>query len=596
MVRNRPGRLLNFSFIDPAASPGAAQPVVIPMADPTALVLGEYVYVTGTCDASALANFAIYRSRDLVHWEAHQMAFPEAWRYQCTSPTVNEDALYLRAGRCATPWINVGSGRVLSRLWAPQLFVDPALDPDKLYLTFTATPQCGSDWFTHGRPTVFVAECDLEQFQLRYDDPSKTALGYFGGVSHFYYTATAGSCVKLRDGGASVSKRIPVSGWSAAVVGTGSTPAGTCIAAPDGDDPGIGSPFCCENTEVFSQSPAYCQSAVASVYAPGHHPVTDPRTYMMLDSQVVVDLEMDPPERWALYNYDANVPIVGGFSSRGLAIAAHPLDPSSVCSGYGRMAVPAAGVDTAIVDIAHPVNTGDDSQWPSYPATAPSYFNGTGNHDGTGTMATAGVCEGASFFRRQAADGNYYAYMVYSRNSWASPAYGLFYRKLTGVAGQPISISAFSLAVASPPDVLDSPSDDVVEKTLLVSQQRTVSSVGPEVGQSFGHGEVFQFAGRYYLVCHYKEARRDTAPAYPFIGWSGRSVFFKELSFLANGDIVELSNDISDPETDVGLFIVSGSVWAPPEVACNPDFNNDGNVDQDDVQALLNVVSGGDCP
>jgi len=28
----------------------------------------------------------------------------------------------------------------------------------------------------------------------------------------------------------------------------------------------------------------------------------------------------------------------------------------------------------------------------------------------------------------------------------------------------------------------------------------------------------------------------------------------------------------------------------------DPDFNQDGNVDQDDIAALINVVAGGECP
>jgi hypothetical protein len=33
-----------------------------------------------------------------------------------------------------------------------------------------------------------------------------------------------------------------------------------------------------------------------------------------------------------------------------------------------------------------------------------------------------------------------------------------------------------------------------------------------------------------------------------------------------------------------------------PVPGCDPDFNRDGNVDQDDVTALINVIAGGDCP
>lgn len=33
-----------------------------------------------------------------------------------------------------------------------------------------------------------------------------------------------------------------------------------------------------------------------------------------------------------------------------------------------------------------------------------------------------------------------------------------------------------------------------------------------------------------------------------------------------------------------------------PAPACDPDFNGDGNVDQDDVAAIIDVIAGGGCP
>ena len=39
----------------------------------------------------------------------------------------------------------------------------------------------------------------------------------------------------------------------------------------------------------------------------------------------------------------------------------------------------------------------------------------------------------------------------------------------------------------------------------------------------------------------------------------------------------------------------TGSGGANPN-NIDPDFNRDGNADQDDISALINVVAGGECP
>jgi hypothetical protein len=51
-------------------------------------------------------------------------------------------------------------------------------------------------------------------------------------------------------------------------------------------------------------------------------------------------------------------------------------------------------------------------------------------------------------------------------------------------------------------------------------------------------------------------------------------------------------------DSDVGDYIVTlnGACFAPVVPPCDPDMNQDGNVDQGDVDYLINVVGGGDNP
>jgi hypothetical protein len=47
-----------------------------------------------------------------------------------------------------------------------------------------------------------------------------------------------------------------------------------------------------------------------------------------------------------------------------------------------------------------------------------------------------------------------------------------------------------------------------------------------------------------------------------------------------------------NPQSQDVAFVLHGSVDAP----CNPDYNDDGNIDQDDVAYLVNVIAGGPNP
>jgi hypothetical protein len=72
-------------------------------------------------------------------------------------------------------------------------------------------------------------------------------------------------------------------------------------------------------------------------------------------------------------------------------------------------------------------------------------------------------------------------------------------------------------------------------------------------GVSFGHGEVFQFAGRYYLIFHVRETLGSSSP---IVGGAGRTVYIKELYFNeATGSILPISCDQTDPTLDVDVFL-----------------------------------------
>jgi hypothetical protein len=64
-----------------------------------------------------------------------------------------------------------------------------------------------------------------------------------------------------------------------------------------------------------------------------------------------------------------------------------------------------------------------------------------------------------------------------------------------------------------------------------------------------------------------------------------------------------VSGTIGQPDAGVmsgGSFTLFGGFWgaaaAPPPPPCDPDVNQDGNVDQDDVTYLINVIGGGANP
>ncbi|MCC6951151.1 MAG: hypothetical protein IT433_06860 [Phycisphaerales bacterium] len=70
----------------------------------------------------------------------------------------------------------------------------------------------------------------------------------------------------------------------------------------------------------------------------------------------------------------------------------------------------------------------------------------------------------------------------------------------------------------------------------------------------------------------------------------------------STGGTYTLSGTIGQPDAGVmsgGTYTLSGGFWvgaSTPAPPCDPDLNQDGNVDQDDVLYLINVIGGGDNP
>jgi hypothetical protein len=66
---------------------------------------------------------------------------------------------------------------------------------------------------------------------------------------------------------------------------------------------------------------------------------------------------------------------------------------------------------------------------------------------------------------------------------------------------------------------------------------------------------------------------------------------------IAAGDFnADTMPDLAVPNRDSNSTSVLFNTAQPPVLPCNPDFNADGNADQDDVAYLVNVIAGGSNP
>jgi hypothetical protein len=73
-------------------------------------------------------------------------------------------------------------------------------------------------------------------------------------------------------------------------------------------------------------------------------------------------------------------------------------------------------------------------------------------------------------------------------------------------------------------------------------------------------------------------------------------------ALLPSGQTISISGTIGQPDAGAVMagvgFAVLGGFWADavPPPTCDPDYNQDGNIDQDDVAYLVHVIAGGDNP
>ena len=65
--------------------------------------------------------------------------------------------------------------------------------------------------------------------------------------------------------------------------------------------------------------------------------------------------------------------------------------------------------------------------------------------------------------------------------------------------------------------------------------------------------------------------------------------------FVGSSCDPDINQDGNVDQNDVD-YLIDVIAGGPNPVGADPDFNQDGNVDQNDIEGLISVVSGGDCP
>jgi hypothetical protein len=484
----------------------------IPMADPTILRIGSRYYVTGTTDAANNnTNFAIYWSDNLVDWFPHMVAF-NTW---CLPPGVPGPCAMFHDQILRGPFTQVYgpsyvyiNGQRAEQLWAPQLYMDPA-DPNTVHLSFCGVlgdfipSTCGGPPNMLPGRSIYVASISKSAFLA-------------GGLSNFFATNPAeplayfykvnnGGGAELRDGGQAQGVNIPVTfdrtRWNA------------------------------------------CPPPCGWIYKSG------PQTYgyqcrgnntmLGIDPFVYFD-PLQSNKRWMMYTW---LDDSAWQDWNGNHVAAHPMIANRQMDAFGAP-IPLAyklhsmwwpGHDRGCV--TSPC-AAENWVWPN--AQPPDCWipNGTSGASGGrmgGCGGRFGVAEGPAAFAR-----NGRSYIMYSRNGWDSPAYGMFYRHAAANIG--------AMGIAHWGDYL------TAEQPLVMSIEREKPD-----GIGFGHGEVFIGPTRsgqpskYYLIFHAKEAK--VGGVFPS-GYSGRTVYFKELTFNTDGSIVPLSNDGSSGNADTEGFLI----------------------------------------
>jgi hypothetical protein len=520
MGRNRDGKCLNFSVV---RDDGTRR--VIPMADPTVLVIPDstgaaVAYVAGTSDWARDANFCIYKSKDLIHWDPHATAFRDDHRLarfneQGAFPAYPNDTLKVQPdnSRPGGDLLGLGTGDYtfsMYDMWAPELYIDPAY-PGRVTLSFTAkvlydssaiTPYTTPVYPPVTSPTVYATSVPIEEFTKDYTIGSKVYFGDIPGSIVQPYVYNNGGFSSW-DGGSQMGYPIPVTGYG-------------------------------YYTDSFQQPGT--ASWIANSYL-SHWGVNDARTWMGLDSFVY----FEGGRPWMLYAYAPAMT-----SSLYLSqVTAHPMTNNAGDPWWFRLRCMDPSPASGFVDIARATNPYNRPDAVDGSPTEPgSVLNGSLNEHAQNTPTA--IAEGPAVFSRPTVGANPvpYTYALYSRNNTLSPAYGIYYRKSDqGMAG------------------LALPGNEPQELILVQSARRMLPG-----GVSFGHGEVFKFFnGRYYLVFHMKETSPDGS--FPLTTYGARTVFFKELTFNeTTGEIMPLSCDQTIPAFDVNVFLAPLPTGAPPDM------------------------------
>lgn len=460
--------------------PGGAP---LQLADPSVLQIGEWFYVTGTTDSGArwTGNFEIYRTRDFVTFELHMLAFGEQ------NPNGSGQWLDDYQG---FKRIHL-NGAWYTQLWAPQLYIDPTevgADPN-VYLVFAAVQN-----HTNGeRHSIFHVRMRRSHFLSWHNAGMNPWSGdgpRFADARHgqgfqawFAYKPNNDPAQAWRyDGGYGLGKLIPASGEVQGLLGPN-----------------------CGQLEARSRGYSYrCHRA-----AP----------WMTIDPFVFIDPQVPNANVWKrvmLYNWDDKNPDVPA-AHWGNHVAGAPLLGNQFQFNVNGTAIPLAMARNA----NHKVNGLD---------------NGTLDRN-LQPWGWGGVAEGATAFYHR---GTNRYYLIYSRNTWDSPAYQIVYRMTNpGQTFRDIQL----------PHFMD---QNVNEEILLRATHYNVVGTA-----NFGHPEVFtirdEFGNeRYYLLFHVK-LDYDQVPG-QFTG--RRTLMVKELMLEPDGTgrLKRLHESHADIDRDIRFF------------------------------------------
>ena len=359
-------------------------------------------------------------------------------------------------------------------LWAPQLFLAPG-DTTNVWISFTASERPTHGWQTSDAIeglTAFTATVSRARFKqgLPFADPTQNRA--HEPMPYFYKVNNVQNAPVLKDGG--YAQRVANGAWR---------------TIPVSVDLNLFGPSCGHLEEHWRTYGHRCQGAWTAI---------------SLDTHVYFD-PTQSNRRWLLYTW-SHLANPANPNFQGNNLAAHPMLNNNVW-------LDALAPASEHIHLAHREH---GSHVPPGHAT-----NGRGLDNASAHWNTAWVEAPAAFHW------NGWTYLIYSRNAWTSPAYGIYYRKTSG--------SFASLAVPG--------QDQSTPESILVRS----STPGQAYGHSYGHGEIFLGpGGRPYLIYHYKEPM-VFVPGNPGMyvhpsGWSGRTVYFKELTFDASGNILQLTD------------------------------------------------------